>query len=69
MRNFEELDEELPKEKEARKEAITTEIAKLEPIVLKLGKEYAIIRWIQIPAENNFTDIAQRSRICALANC
>lgn len=41
-KNFEELDEQLPKEKEARDKAIDAEIAKLEPIVLKLGREYAV---------------------------
>ena len=40
--NFEDLDKQLPKEKEARNEAIKAELGKLEPIVLKLGREYAV---------------------------
>src|SRR6476620_7910501 len=40
--NFAELDEQLPKEKEARNEAIKAELAKLEPIVAKLGREYTV---------------------------
>jgi glutamyl-tRNA reductase len=38
---LEKLDRELPKEKEARGEAIENELAKLEHILSKLGKAYA----------------------------
>jgi len=40
-KNIEQLDNELPKEKDERDTAIKTELAKLENILLKLGKDYA----------------------------
>lgn len=39
--NIEQLDNELPKEKKERDEAIKTELQKLEPILKKLGKYFA----------------------------
>lgn len=42
VENFTKLNAELPKDKDQRDEAIKDEIKKLEPIVLKLGKEYAV---------------------------
>ena len=42
VKNFDEIDNELPKGKEERDVAITEALSKLEPIVLKLGNEYAV---------------------------
>jgi hypothetical protein len=41
--NIEQLDKNLPKEKEKREKAIKKELLKLEKIVLKLGKKYTSI--------------------------
>jgi hypothetical protein len=41
--NIEDLNNKLPKEKEEREKAINHELTKLEPILLKLGREYAMI--------------------------
>lgn len=41
--NIETLNNKLPKEKREREKAIKEELEKLEPLLLKLGKEYAII--------------------------
>jgi hypothetical protein len=46
--NIEKLNNELPKEKMERDQTIRTELAKLEPILLKLGKEYASIMHISM---------------------
>jgi hypothetical protein len=43
LTNIEELDNILPKEKTQRKEVIENELVKLEPILDKLGKDYASI--------------------------
>ena len=40
-RNIEQLDKDLPKEKESREAAIKAELSKLGKIVLQLGKDYA----------------------------
>ncbi len=42
-RNIEQLDKELPNEREEREAAIKNELSKIERIVLKLGQEYASI--------------------------
>jgi hypothetical protein len=40
-KNIEQLDKDLPKDKESRKEAINEELLILEKIALKMGKNYA----------------------------
>jgi hypothetical protein len=41
--NVEELDKQLPKETEKRKQAIENELSKLETVLAKLGTEYASV--------------------------
>ncbi len=41
--NIEDLNNKLPNDKEEREKAINHELKKLEPLLLKLGNEYAII--------------------------
>jgi hypothetical protein len=44
-KNIVELDNELPKEKTAREEAIQTELVKIENVLLKLGTDYALVMY------------------------
>lgn len=41
--NIEQLDKDLPKERESREEAIKKELLNLDKILLKLGKQYALV--------------------------
>ncbi|MCU7551861.1 hypothetical protein OCK74_22265 [Chitinophagaceae bacterium LB-8] len=41
VKNIEQLDQDLPKERHEREDAIKNELTNLEKIVVKLGKEYA----------------------------